>query len=169
MELPETQKPRCSSSPRMRWSVPAWVLGGQPHDHGLHLLGNRWSAGPLRWIGPAPAHHAPVPSKQRLGCDHEDRPSRPGQETAEGREQRAVLGLEPRPWVLAAKDGQLVAEDQDLHLFRIRRAPAQHQQLEKAAQRQLDERPDHPHLQQDDSTRRRTIALLITPPLNLRD
>jgi molybdenum cofactor biosynthesis enzyme MoaA len=71
--------------------------------------------------------------------------------------------------VLAAQDGQLVAEDQDLDLFGIGRRPAEHHQLEKAVQRQVDERPDHQHLQQDDSTRRRTIALLITPPLNPRD
>jgi hypothetical protein len=67
--------------------------------------------------------------------------------------------------VLAAQDGQLVAEDQDLHLVGVRRPPAEHHQLEQAAQRQVDERPDHPHLQQDDNTRRRTIALLITRPL----
>ena len=71
--------------------------------------------------------------------------------------------------MLAAQDCQLVAEDQDLDLFGVRRPPAEHQQLEQAAQRQVDERPDHPHLQQDDSTRRRTIALLIPPSADLRD
>jgi hypothetical protein len=60
--------------------------------------------------------------------------------------------------VLTAQDGQLVAQDQNLDLFGIRRPPAEDHQLEKAAQRQIDERPNHPHLQQDDSTRRRTIA-----------
>jgi hypothetical protein len=79
--------------------------------------------------------------------DHEDRPSGPGQETTERRQQRAVFGLEPRPWVLAAQNCQLVAEDQDLNLFRVRRAPAEHQQLKHTAQRQVDERPDHQHLQ----------------------
>jgi hypothetical protein len=54
--------------------------------------------------------------------------------------------------VLAAQDGQLVAEDQDLDLLGVRRRPAEHHQLEKAVQRQVDERSDHPHLQQDDST-----------------
>jgi hypothetical protein len=54
--------------------------------------------------------------------------------------------------VVAAQDCQLVAEDQDLDLFGIRRPPAEHHQPEKAVQRQVDERPDHPHLQQDDST-----------------
>jgi hypothetical protein len=93
-----------------------------------------------------------VPSKQGLGRDREDRPSGPGQEAAERGQQGAVLGLEPRAWVLAAQDRQLVAEDQDLHLFRVRRPPAEHQQLKDAAQRQVDERPDHQHLQRDDST-----------------
>jgi hypothetical protein len=40
--------------------------------------------------------------------------------------------------VLAAQDCQLVARDQDLDLFGVRRPPAEHQQL-KAAQRQVDE------------------------------
>jgi hypothetical protein len=132
--------------------APPWVLGGQPHDQGLHLLGNRWPAAPLRWVAPASAHHAPVPSKQRLGRDHEDRPSRPGEEAAERRKERAVFGLEPGAWVVAVQYCQLVAEDQDLDLFGVRRLPAEHHQLEKAVQRQVDERPDHPHLQQDDST-----------------
>jgi hypothetical protein len=112
-----------------------------------------------------PAHHAVVPSKQGLGRDHEDRPLGPGEEAAEDCKQRAVLGLEPRAWVLAAQDCQLVTEDQNLDLFGVRRPPAEHHQLKQAAQRKADERPDHPHLQQDDSTRRRTIALLITRPL----
>jgi len=68
------------------------------------------------------AHHATVPSKQRLGRDHEDRPSGPGQEAAERRKERAVLGLEPRPWVLAAQNCQLVAEDQDLNLFGVQQS-----------------------------------------------
>jgi hypothetical protein len=137
---------------------PPRVLGGQPHDQGLHLIGNRWSAARHGWIGPVSAQHAAVPSKQRLGRDHKDRPSGPGQEAAERREQGAVFGLEPRPWVLAAQDCQLVAEDQDLNLFGVRRPPAEHHQLKDAAQRQVDERPDHQHLQQHGSTRWRTIA-----------
>ena len=44
--------------------------------------------------------------------------------TAEGRKQRAVFGLEPGAWVLAAQDGQLVTEDQDLHLPGVHRPPA---------------------------------------------
>jgi hypothetical protein len=45
------------------------------------------------------------------------------------RKQRAELGLEPGVWVLAAQDRQLVAEDQNLDLFGIRRPPAEHHQL----------------------------------------
>jgi hypothetical protein len=55
--------------------------------------------------------------------------------------------------VLAAQDRQLVTQDHDLNLFRIRRLPAERQQLKDAAQRQVDERPDHQHLQPDGSTR----------------
>jgi hypothetical protein len=77
-----------------------------------------------------------VPSKQRLERDHKDRPPAPGQAAAERRQQRAVMGLEPSPRVL-------VAQDQDLYLFRIRRLPAEHHQRKDAAKRQVDERPDH--------------------------
>ena len=119
MELAETWHPRPSSSPRML-VAPPWVLGCQPHDQGSHLLGNRWLAARLPWIGPAPAHRVAVPSKPHLGRDHEDRPSGLG-----SRRLRAASSarLEPRPWV-AAQDGQLVTEDQDLHLPGVHRPPA---------------------------------------------
>jgi hypothetical protein len=70
------------------------------------------------------------------------------------------VGLEPRPWELAVQYRQLMAEDQDLNLLGVRRAPAEHHQLKDATQRQVDKRPDHQHLQQDGSTRWRTIAAL---------
>jgi hypothetical protein len=149
-----------AAAPRGCAGSPPRVLAGQPHDQGLHLLGNRWPAVRQRRIGPASAHHAAVPSQQRLGRDHQDRPSAPGQQAAERCEQRAVLGPEPRPWVLAAQARQLVAEDQDLHLLGVRRPPAEHHQRKAAAQRQRHKRPDHQHLQRDNSMRRRTIALL---------
>ena len=149
---------QAAAAPRGSAGSPPRVLGGQPHDQRLHPLSNWWPAARHGWIGPASAHHAAVPSKQRLGRDHKDRPSRPGQQAAQRRQQRAVLGLEPRPWVLAAQDCQLVTQDQDLNLFRIRRLPAEHHQFQDPAQRQVDERPDHQHLQGDGSTRWRTIA-----------
>jgi hypothetical protein len=65
--------------------------------------------------------------------------------------------------VLAAEDCQLVASDQDLDLFGVRRPPTEHHQLEKAAQRQVDKRPHHQHLQRDGSTRPRTISLRPHP------
>jgi hypothetical protein len=71
--------------------------------------------------------------------------------------------------VLAAQDGELVAEDHDLDLFGIRRAPAEHQQLEKAAQRQVDERPDRPAPPTGQQHTMAHHSLLITPPLNPRD
>jgi hypothetical protein len=146
-------KAKVQQLPADALGAPARVLGGQPHDQGLHRVGNRW---PTAWsgrTGPVSPHHAAVPPEQRLGRDHEERPSRPGEETAERRQQGAVVGPEPRPWVLAAQGRQLVTQDQDLNLVRIRRLPAEHQHLKDAAQRQVDERPDHQHLQPDGSTR----------------
>jgi hypothetical protein len=49
--------------------APPWVLGGQPNDQALDLVGNGWPAAWPGWIGPVSAHHAAVPSKQRLGRD----------------------------------------------------------------------------------------------------
>ena len=59
-----------------------------------------------------------------------------------------------------------MAEDQDLHLFGIRRPPAEHPRLEKASQSQVANDQTMEHLQQDDGARRRTMALLISalPP-----
>ena len=74
--------------------APAWVLGGQPNDQALQLVGNWRSAAWPGWIDPMSAHHAAVPSKQRLGRDQEAGPSGPGQQAAQGGQQRAVLGLE---------------------------------------------------------------------------
>jgi hypothetical protein len=103
MELAEDLAAKAQQLPTDALVALAWVLG-QPHDQSLHLLGNHGRPRALRWIGPAPAHHVTVPSKPHLGRDHEDRPSGPGQQAAEGRKQRTVCGLEPRPWVLAAQD-----------------------------------------------------------------
>ena len=53
-------------------------------------------------------HHATVPSKQRLGRDHEDRPSGPGQEAAERRKGRIALGGDADFCVFAPDEAFLV-------------------------------------------------------------
>jgi hypothetical protein len=63
----------------------------------------------------------------------------PGQHAADCGEQRPVGGLEPGPRDLAAQDGELVAQDQDLQVLGGVTASEQHQQLDGSAQRQVGE------------------------------
>jgi hypothetical protein len=58
-----------------------------------------------------------MPAKQRLGLDKEARPSGPGQDAADRREQGPVGRLQPGSRRLAAQDGELVAQDEDLEVF----------------------------------------------------
>jgi hypothetical protein len=50
--------------------------------------------------------------------------------------------------MLTAQYRKLVAQHQDLDLLGLRRPTAEQDQLEAAAQRQVDERPDHTDLRQ---------------------
>ena len=58
-------------------------------------------------------------------------------------QQRPVGRLQPGPWMLAAQHRKLVAQHQDLDLLGLLRPKAEQDQLQAAAQRQVDERPDH--------------------------
>ena len=68
---------------------------------------------------------------------------------AQRREQGAIFGLQPGPWMLATQDREFVTQDQDLDLLGVGRPAAEHDQLKDAAQRQVDERPDHRHLAEE--------------------
>jgi hypothetical protein len=59
----------------------------------------------------------PVPAQQGLGFDEQARPAGPGQDAADGREQGPVGRLQPGSRRLAAQDGELVAQDEDLEIF----------------------------------------------------
>jgi hypothetical protein len=58
---------------------------------------------------------------------------------AQRREQGAILGLQSRPRLLATQHRKLMAQHQDLDLLGLSRATAEHDQVEDAAQRQVDE------------------------------
>jgi hypothetical protein len=102
----------------------------------LHVLVERWSAGLAVRISPRAGDQPPVPAQQRVGLDDEARPAGPGQDAAD-REQRPVGGLEPWSWGLAAQDGELVAEHQDLKVFGGVAAGEQHERLDGAAHREV--------------------------------
>jgi hypothetical protein len=105
----------------------------------LHLLVERWSAGLAVRISPRAGDEAPVPAQQRVGLDEEAGPAGPGQDAADRGEQRPVGGLEPWSWGLAAQDGELVAEHQDLKVFGGVAAGKQHERLHGAAHREVRE------------------------------
>jgi hypothetical protein len=119
--------------------APPRILAGEPNDQLLHLVGNRWPSPRCRRVGPPPTHHAPVPAEQRLRLDQEHRPADPTDVAAQRREQGAIFGLQPGPWMLATQDREFVTQDQDLDLLGVGRPAAEHDQLKDAAQRQVDE------------------------------
>jgi hypothetical protein len=75
-----------------------------------------------------------VPAQQRLRPHKEARPAGTGQHAADRGEQRPVGGLQPESWDLAAQDGELVAEHQDLKIPGGVTADHQPEQLDGTAQ-----------------------------------
>ena len=88
-------------------------------------------------VGPGAGDQAPVPAQQPLRGDEEAGPAGSGQDTADRGKQGAVGGLEPGAWGLAAEHGELVAEHQDLQVLGGLAAGQQHEQLDRAAERQV--------------------------------
>jgi hypothetical protein len=73
--------------------------------------------------------------------DHPDEEAGPAgsrERAAYGGKEGSVGGLEPRPWNLAAQHGQLVTEHQNLQVLGSIAAGEQDEQLEGAAQREVD-------------------------------
>jgi hypothetical protein len=124
--------------------APGGVLPGQADDQLLHLwVQGRSSCLAVR-VGPRAGHQPPVPVQQRLRLDQEARPSGPGQDAAGCGEQGAVGGLELRTWGLAALNGELLAQDQDLQVLGGVTASKQREQLDGASQREVGEFRQHP-------------------------
>jgi hypothetical protein len=119
--------------------APGWVLSGQADDQLLGLLVQRWPARQAVRVGPGASDQPPVPAQQRLRLHEEARPAGPGQDAADRGEQRPVGGLQPESWELAAHDGELVAEHQDLKVLGGVTAGHQPEQLDGTAQREVSE------------------------------
>ena len=66
------------------------------------------------------------------GLDHERGPAPAGEEGAQGCEQGAIGVIEGRPVYLAAQDGELVAEYQDLDVFGVGSAEAENDERDGA-------------------------------------
>ena len=79
-----------------------------------------------------------MPTQDRVGLDHEDRPAVTAEHTRERGEDRAVVGFEPWMWMLALQDGELVAQHEDLDILGTIASAAQHQQVEYEADKTVE-------------------------------
>ena len=113
--------------------APTGVLGGQADNQLLQVPVEWWSSWLAVRIGPGAGDQSPVPAQQRLRVDQEAGPAGSGQRAADGGEQGSVGGLQPGSWELAAEDGELVAQDEDLQVFGRVAAAEQGEQLDQAA------------------------------------
>jgi len=84
-----------------------------------------------------------VPAQQGLGLHEEARPAGPGQDAADRGKQRPVGQLQLGSWNLAAEHRELVAQDEDLQVLGGVAAGEQHEQLDRAAQREVGEFRQH--------------------------
>jgi hypothetical protein len=94
-------------------------------------------------IGPAAPHQVPMPTKQCLGLDEEPLTFGSRQETTQPGEQGTICGSKLWPRHLPAKDGDLVAEDDDLDCQVSGVAPLQTEQLEHPNEGEIKEGQGH--------------------------
>jgi len=123
--------------------APAGILGGQTDDQLLDFRVERRSPASTTGIGPGAGDQAAVPAQQRLRLDQEAGPAGPWQQAADGGEQGAVGGFELGSWELAAQDGELVAQGQELQVLGGVAAGEQREQLDAAAQREVGQLGEH--------------------------
>jgi hypothetical protein len=116
-EVAEREMPRPLSSPTIRLYPQCGVLHSEMYDQLEERVLDRRPAGPPVRVGPPAGDELPVPAKQRLRLEREDRPSRSRERAAQRRQQRTIRSCQSRSRTLSAEDRQLVAEDKDLQLL----------------------------------------------------
>jgi hypothetical protein len=84
-----------------------------------------------------------MPAPQRLRCDEEAAPTVAWENAADGGEQSAVGGFQLGAGGLSLEDGELMAEHQDLQVLGGVTASEQREELEGAAQREVDDSGQH--------------------------
>jgi hypothetical protein len=107
-----------------------------------------------------------VPPQQRRRGDEERRPPRPGQHPRQRRQHDPVARFEVGAADLPTQHGNLVAQDEDLHLVGGITAPAQHQQPQHITQKSIHQEQAHPQILPDrhapavqpDGRRRRPVT-----------
>jgi hypothetical protein len=101
------------------------------------------STGPCRLGGPAPGDELAVPAQDRGRRDDQAHAAPGWEETGESGDQGAVGPARPRTRDASAKDGELMAKDQDLDLFGAVRSNPQHHHAQKFGQHQVDQPQRH--------------------------
>src|SRR4029450_8194547 len=84
-----------------------------------------------------------MPAPQRLRCDEEAGPTLAWEYAADGGEQSAVGGVQLGPGGLPLEDDELMAQHQDLQVLGGVTASEQREELDGAAEREVDESGQH--------------------------
>ena len=139
-DVAETGMPRPLSSPTIRL-YPQWGFSpARRRIRSKRALEGRSPGPPVR-VCPAAGDELAVPTEQCLRLDREDCPGRPGQRTAQRRQQRPISPRQPRRRGLPAEDRQLLPEHEDLQLLRATRPSQQPDQREQVPDNEIHERP----------------------------
>ena len=117
--------------------APARVVPREAEDYLAGLDDGGGSAGPMR-VGPVIRDESSMPTHDRVGLDHEDRPAFTAEPARERGEDRAMFGLEPWMWMLAFQHGELVAQHEDLGIFGAIAPSAQYQEVEYEADKAVE-------------------------------
>jgi hypothetical protein len=132
---------------------PAQLSPSQPHAATRRTKNKRLEATIERrpprgsvWVSPAPLDQLAMPSQHRRRTHRQARPRTSRQRPGERGQNRSIDGSEPCSPRLPAQDRQLMPEQQDLEVLGAVRSAQQHDQLNQATKRQVDERPDHDNL-----------------------
>jgi hypothetical protein len=84
-----------------------------------------------------------MPAPQRFRCDEEAGPTVAWENAADGGEQSAVAGFQLGPGGLPLEDGELMAQHQDLQVLGGGTSSEQREELEGAAEREVEEPGQH--------------------------
>ena len=94
-------------------------------------------------VGPFPSHQCAVPAQQGLGPDEEASLASSRQKPTQSGEYRSIRWSQGRTDHLAAKDGDLVAKDDDLDGQVLLLTPRETYQLEHADEGKVEEGERH--------------------------
>ncbi len=112
-------------------------------------------------VGPMPSDAAAMPPQQRVRRDEEHRPTLPFEDAAQPREHQPIPWFENQPADLPSQNLDLLAEHEDLDVFRPIAATAQHEQLDNPTEQRVRKRHDR----QPRGPRPRTTNAQVNRPI----